>query len=306
MAEMDQGIKRLLQSHPADILALALPGVEYVEPMPTEMATEPQLLMDTLFRVRYEGVECAVNVEAQLYPDTTMPRRCFEYGSRVSVVTGLPALSVVLWLERRGVVPKPPYEMRAGSWLQATWQFINLEVYDLPARDILAVGRSGLLPLVPFMRESDLTVIESAARLVKERSAPVEASELASLLAVFGSRRYGNDAMRALIWRLFMSTEVLDTSPLYREWVEKAQAEGMAQGMAQGIAQGIAEGEAQGEAQGLRESIQAVLESRFQTLDDEMLALIAAADLSTLRAAVRHVALDSLDEARARLSQRPE
>ena len=306
MAEMDQGIKRLLQSHPAEILALALPGVEYLEPMPAEVATEPQLLMDTLFRVRYEGVVCAVNVEAQLYPDPTMPRRCFEYGSRVSVVTGLPALSVVLWLERRGAIPAPPYEMRVGSWLQATWQFTNIEVYDLPARDILAAGQPGLLPLVPFMRESDLTVIESAARIVKEKSAPVEASELASLLAVFGSRRFGNDAMRALIRRLFMSTEVLDTSPLYREWVEKAQAEGMAQGMAQGIAEGREEGIAEGEAQGLREAIQAMLESRFQTLDEDLLALIAAADLPTLRAAVRHVALDSLDEARAHLSQRPE
>lgn len=302
MAEMDQGIKRLLQSHPADILALALPGVEYLEQLPAEVISEPQLLMDTVFRVRYEGVECAVNVEAQLYPDPTMPRRCFEYGSRVSVVTGLPALSVVVWLERRGAVPKPPYEMRAGSWLQATWQFINIEVYELPASDMLKIGHPGLLPLVPFMRESDLNVIESAARIVKERSAPGEASELASLLAVFGARRHGNDAMRALIRRLFMSTEVLDTSPLYREWVEKAQAEGMAKGMAEGEARG----EAQGEAQGLRESIQAVLESRFQTLDEELLALIAAADVPTLRAAVRHVALDSLDEARTRLSQHPE
>jgi predicted transposase YdaD len=302
MAEMDQGIKRLLQTHPADILALALPGVEYVEPMPAEVATEPQLLMDTLFRVRYEGVECAVNVEAQLYPDPTMPRRCFEYGSRVSVVSGLPALSVVLWLERRGAVPKPPYEMRVGSWLQATWQFINIEMYELSAREALENAHPGLLPLVPFMRESDLTVIESAARIVKERSAPAEASELASLLAVFGSRRYGNDAMRALIRRLFMSTEVLDTSPLYREWVEKAQAEGEAKGMAEGEAKGMAEGE----AKGLRESVRTVLEARFQTVDAELIAAITAADTATLRDALRYVALDSVDEIRDRLRRRPE
>ncbi|HKV85359.1 MAG TPA: hypothetical protein VJN88_12445, partial [Ktedonobacterales bacterium] len=162
MAEMDQGIKRLLQSHPADVLELALPGVEYIEPMPVEVATEPQLLMDTLFRVRYRGVECAVNVEAQAYPDPAMPRRCFEYGSRASVVFGVPVLSVVLWLERGGPVPTSPYQMVVGDWVQATWQFTNIEVYTLSAADTVASEHLGLLPLVPFMRESGLTVIEAA------------------------------------------------------------------------------------------------------------------------------------------------
>ena len=74
------------------------------------------------------------------------------HGSRASVVHGLPALSVILWLERRGAVSRPPYEMRVGSWLQATWQFINSEVYELSARDALENAHPGLMPLVPFMR----------------------------------------------------------------------------------------------------------------------------------------------------------
>jgi hypothetical protein len=66
---MDQGIKRLLQARPQDVLTLALPGVEYLAPMPTDVATEPQLVLDTLYQVRYQGEECAVNIEAQAYPD---------------------------------------------------------------------------------------------------------------------------------------------------------------------------------------------------------------------------------------------
>lgn len=291
MAEMDQGIKRLLQSHPADVLELALPGVEYLEPMPAEVATEPQLLMDTLFRVRYRGVECAVNVEAQAHPDPDMPRRCFEYGSRASVVFGVPVLSVVLWLERRGAIPTPPYQMLVGDWVQATWQFINIEVFDLRAPAIVATEHLGLLPLVPFMRDASIAVIESAARLVKERSAPGEASILASLLAVFGARQYGNDAMRALIRRLFMSTELLDQSPLYREWVDKAKAEG------------LAEGKAEGEAQGMRIAVQAALEGRFQSLDAGLLAALEVATPDALKETLRHITTDSLDQVRERLRQ---
>lgn len=292
MADMDQGIKRLLQSHPGDVLQLALPGVRFIEPLPAEVASEPQLLMDTLYRVSYQGVECAVNVEAQAYPDPAMPRRCFEYGSRASIVYGLPTLSVVLWLERHGAVPRPPYEMRVGSWIQATWQFVNVELYQLSAREALATGHPGLLPLVPFMRDADLSAVEAAARLAREQTPDVAASELVSLLAVFGARRFGSDTLLAMIRRLFMSTELLEQSPLYREWVAKAQAEGEAKG------------EVEGEVRGLRESVQTVLESRFQTLDAELLAAIAAADIETLRGALRHVALDSLDDARERLRQR--
>lgn len=106
MAEMDQGIKRLLQTHPADVLAFAVPGAEYLGTMPIDVATEPQLVLDTLLRVRYQGVECAVDLEAEAHPQRDIGRRCFEYGSRASIVTGLPIISVVLWLEANGTPPR--------------------------------------------------------------------------------------------------------------------------------------------------------------------------------------------------------
>src|SRR5579885_1900556 len=145
VADMDQGLKRLLTVRPADILTLAFPGIEYQSDLPTDVATEPQLALDTLFQARYEGVECAVNVEVQAYRDDEMPRRCFEYGARASVVHHLPVLSVVLWLLRRGNFPPTRYEMRMSSWLETTWQVVNIAVYKLVARDIIGVGLMGLL-----------------------------------------------------------------------------------------------------------------------------------------------------------------
>ena len=68
MADMDQGIKRLIQMHPADILSLGVPAAEYVGPLPVDVATEPQLTLDMLMRARFEGADCAVDLEAEARP----------------------------------------------------------------------------------------------------------------------------------------------------------------------------------------------------------------------------------------------
>jgi hypothetical protein len=46
MPAIDQGVKRLLQTYPAELLALAMPGAAYLQPLPAEVAAEPQLLAD--------------------------------------------------------------------------------------------------------------------------------------------------------------------------------------------------------------------------------------------------------------------
>lgn len=280
---MDQGIKRLLQVHPADVISMAYPGAEYLAPIATDVATEPQLVLDTLFRIRFQGEECAVNIEAQVYPDPRMPRRCFEYGSRASVVHGLKVLSVVLWLERHGPVPDPPYTMQIGTWVQSTWNFVNIEVYDLSAPAIVSAGNLGLLPLTPFMQGADVPAIERAAAIIKERASSEEASDLVSLLAVFMARFYGSSAAREMVRRVFMSTEILDTSPLYQEMK--------------------AEGRAEGRAEGLREAVRLALEGRFGALDADLLAALNAADEARLREVIAHVASDTLGQVRERLRQ---
>ncbi|MGZ3601772.1 MAG: hypothetical protein ACXWQR_10030 [Ktedonobacterales bacterium] len=119
MAEMDQGIKRLIQTRPADMLALALPNVEYLGTLPIDVATEPQLVLDTLLRVRDRGMMCAVDLEAEARPTADIGRRLYEYGTRASIVTNLPIISVVFWLERNGVAPiscaHPAISARPGT-----------------------------------------------------------------------------------------------------------------------------------------------------------------------------------------------
>lgn len=65
MPEMDQGIKRLVQPHPQDVLALVLPGAEVLGVLPVDVATERQQVLDNLLRVQYQGVEFAVDLEVE-------------------------------------------------------------------------------------------------------------------------------------------------------------------------------------------------------------------------------------------------
>jgi hypothetical protein len=283
VAEMDQGIKRLLQTHPADVLALAIPGAEYLGLLPVDVATEPQLVLDTLLRVRYAGVACAVDLEAEARPRTEMARRLFEYGTRASVVTGLPVISVVLWLQAGNAPPASPYELRVGNLLLATWHFIGIALYDLDAQALFTPGLIGLLPLVPFTRDGgDVATIERAAEIVKQRAPASDLSELESLLAVFAARAISDDAARAIIRRLFMSTEILEQSPLYRAWIQ------------QGIEQGKAEG--------LRIALLGVLRGRFGTVPPELTQAINAAPADALERLLEYAGTESVEQLQARLS----
>lgn len=152
----------------------------------------------------------------------------------------------------------------------------------------------GLLPLVPFCQGGGtLQTIERAAERVKARVSEADALELDTLLAIFGARFVGNAPMLAMIRRFFMSTEILETSPLYHELMRKATEHGMAQGIEQGAEQGM--------AQGMREAVLAVLRDRFGELAPELVAAINSAGVGQLRALLTHAGTEPLEQLAARL-----
>lgn len=282
---MDQGIKRLVQSHAADFLALALPGAEYLGTIPIDVATEPQLTLDTLLRVYYHGIECAVDLEAEARPKLDIGRRLFEYGARVSIATGLLVISVVLWLERDGIPPPSPYMMRADDRLLATWNFIGIEVYGIPATRLIGTGLVGVLPLVPFADTATREIIEQTADLVKA-TAPAEVlEELETLLLVFAARKYDTEFAKGIARRLFMSTEILEKSSLYQEWVQHAREQGIEQGT----------------ANGLREAARLTLRARLGELPLVVADAVARASVPMLEDLLAHVTSDTPEQLRSRL-----
>ncbi len=289
MAEMDQGIKRLLQAHPQDMLSLALPGAEYIEALPVDVATEPQLVLDTLLRVRYQGVICAVDIEAEAIPRDSIAQRLHEYGARAMFVTRLPVISVVLWLEPGGIAPVSPYQVRVGDRPITDWHFIGIKLYELPAETLLDGGLPGLLPLIPFTSGgADLSVIERTAELVQKRASANEAEILESLLFVFAARDFDASVLLAMMRRLQMSTEIIEKSAFYQE------------ALAKGIEQGIE----QGKAAGLRDAILVILRARFGEPASDLTQALGAAHSEALEDVLRHALDETLDQVRVRLGLR--
>src|SRR5579864_4681030 len=98
--DMDQGLKRLCQLRAQDLLSFGLPGAELLAALPTDLATEPQLVTDTLFHARYQGDECLIDLEIEAAPTRDMGERLYRYSSRAHGLYGPPVLPVVLWLQR--------------------------------------------------------------------------------------------------------------------------------------------------------------------------------------------------------------
>jgi hypothetical protein len=98
------------------------------------------------------------------------------------------------------------------------------------------------------------------------------------VLAVFIAQVHTSDALaRAIVRRVFMSTDLFRDSPLNQSILEEERLQTM------------------------RELAQSALEGRFQTLDADILQAIGTADEATLKAIVAHVSSDTLEQVRARL-----
>lgn len=274
MGEMDQGVKRLLQTFAGEILAFVVPGIAAVAPLPPEVATGPQLMPDAAYTALYQGEKCIINVEVQLHGDPEIPRRCFEYGSRLSIAQQLPVVSVVLWLEAKGQFPDTPYRMRIGDRVTALWEFVSVKVFDLSARAMIASGVTGLLPLVPFMREADIPAIEDAARLLMNQAPAEHVGDMESLLALFVARYYDADLALAILRRIMMNTDIVEQSPLYQLWRKQSTQTAT------------------------RELTILALEGRFGALDAELVQAINNAAVGPLRQIIARVATITLDEVR--------
>ncbi len=313
MGEIDQSIKYLLQLDAANMLAYTVPGLTIEATLPPEVAAGPQLLLDTLYRGKYKGVPCIIDLEVQLHGDPGMPRRMYEYGSRVSTEYKQPVLSVVLWLEQQGTYPDPRYEMAIGDFVVCAWNYIDVKLFEIPARDIMNAGVIGLLPLVPFTRDSDSNVVEQAAQLIKERAMEHQVIGLEGLLAVLAARKHGRDLADVIVRSVGMNKSLIEESPLYQEWfkevAEKSRAEGIEEGKLAGIEEGklvgLREGKLagieEGKLVGLREAALALLGARFGAPELDLIEAVSATDKDRLIQLFSHFTTDTLEQIRQML-----
>ncbi len=284
MGEIDQSFKRLFLLRVDALLQWLLGDVQDVQPLLPDLATERQLIPDTLYRVIYEGVLCLVNIEVQSGPDPEMPRRLYLYAARASGLYNLPVISIVIYVFDRGTVTPSPYEMRVGRWVSGHWNFHSVELYRLPPEQLLKAGLPGVLPLVPLTQNARLEDAEEAMRRLTREEPEDEAKSLGALLAIFLGHMRNDKALALDLYRRFFMANldnfVRDNPVLHDVWVEMTE---------------------KGEVKGKCEAIQRVLTARFGPLSEDVLAALQAADIPRLDHIADYAAIDTLEQVRMRL-----
>jgi predicted transposase YdaD len=296
VGEIDQGFKRLFLLRVDALLQWLLGDIQHVQPVLPDLATERQLVPDTLYRALFEGEPCLVNVEIQSEPDPEMPRRLYLYAARATSQYKLPVISIVIYVFNRGTVAPSPYEMRVGRWLSGHWNFHSIELYRLPPKRLLDAGLAGVLPLVPLTHNASLEDAEEAMRRLTQEQPVEEAQSLGALLAIFLAHARSDKPLALDLYRRFFMANldnfVRDNPVLHDVWVEVAE---------KGKAEGKAEGKVEGRAEGMRETIRRVLETRFGPLSEEILTALQSADLPRLEHIADNAAIDTLEQVRLRL-----
>ncbi|HEY7125972.1 MAG TPA: hypothetical protein VH540_18610 [Ktedonobacterales bacterium] len=288
MGEVDQSFKRLFLLRVDALLEWLLGEVKNVASVPTDLATERQLLPDTLYRATFEGIPCLINVEIQSEPDDEMPYRLYLYAARSTHEYRLPVISVVIWVFDRGAVPTPPYRVQVGSWFAGSWNYHSIKMYELDPQALLTAGLPGILPLVPLTRGATDADAEAAMQRLQQETPLEEAQSLGALLSIFYSQIREDRALGQELFRRFFMANIdnfVETNPILHDVWEKM----------------IARGEAAGLTKGVQLAIRSTLEGRFGPLSQDVLDAINACDIAQLSEIARYAGTETLEQLRARL-----
>jgi hypothetical protein len=187
MEERDSGSKWLICFHADALVRLA--GIRRIASWKAVQAepVEPRRLPDGLIEVHRRGRSqpILVALEVSTYPYTRLPKQAADDALLIYLVRGVVPEVVTLILRPRGRKPVPrEFVIRSEEGttsIRVEWKVI--ELWKVPAAELLAAGDIGLIPLVPLsLLDRPLEAILDECRERIHRDAP--AGELENLLAV--------------------------------------------------------------------------------------------------------------------------
>jgi hypothetical protein len=187
MQERDKGSKWLIGFHADSVVRLA--GIRRITAWKAVQAepVEPRRLPDGLIEVYRRGRPrpILVALEVATYPYRRLPKQAAGYAQLIYLVRGVVPEVITLILRPRGRKPVPrelTIRSEEGTTsIRAEWKVI--ELWKVPAAELLEAGDIGLIPLVPLsLLDRPLEAILDECRERIHRDAP--AGELENLLAV--------------------------------------------------------------------------------------------------------------------------
>ena len=243
MAEFDTVAKHLIHTYPYDFARFALQhdDLKVLGVVDTEQTTVKANRTDSLIRIQIGGEEALVHHEFQTTDSSPpMPQRMAGYIGRAIEQHGLPIYSNVIYLRSDAGRNDPGYYAQERHGFRVLVQYKVIRLSEIDGQRILDAGHSGLIPFAPLMQRPASVDAEAWLRQCVHRAQAVpmdetfKANYLADL-AILSGLVYNLETIMTII-----SEETMYESSVVQYFTEKALE------------------------QGIRESIQEVLELRFQ------------------------------------------
>jgi hypothetical protein len=293
----DRSGKWLLAHHGDSILRLAgMSGVVACRPAQAEVV-QPKQLLDALLEATLAGRDRPVPavVELATYPE----RRAVEQAVRDALLVYLDrrevpeVVIVVLRPKGRYRIPKSFRAQSALGWSGWSVRWRVVELWKVPAEQLLALGDVGALPWVPLAHIDGPPepVLRECRRRIDEQAPADERANLLAVCQVLGRLRYNAATLTAvfggrqsmiespLMQELLADRDFIRASPVLQEFVEE------------------------GKLDGLRKAILRFLTERFGPVPADVGSALQTADAARLDDLLGWAArCASLDEFRARLA----
>jgi len=229
----------------------------------------PSRRIDSVLRLERDGLVWYRHLEFQSGPDPDMPRRCFEYNSRLILHYDAAVFTTVLYLfPGSDRDTQDAFRLYVGDCLAYEWRFDVVRLWEIDANLALQDGQAGPLALVPLLRGGDEPdKVLAAVRMLDALPRPQSADAMSALLDL-ASQRYD----RATFWN------VLGKDRVMQSWLWQL-------GRDEGEARGEARGRAEGEAHALRQVCVDLAKGLHPRLPARVLSAIESCDQpETLRA----------------------
>jgi hypothetical protein len=203
--EFDKSSKWMIQRHGKGILFLGgATGVRSCRALQAEVV-QPRQLPDGLLEVHFRGRKKPdyVLVEIATYPEKRVSEQVLDdLTLTYQHLRVLPELLTVV-LHPRGQYRVPgKHELQSRlQWSKLACEWNTVELWTLPAEDLLEAGDIGLIPWVPLtaFREPPEALLERCRRRIEEQAPLQDQANLLAVSQVLARLRFKNPDLLALL-----------------------------------------------------------------------------------------------------------
>jgi hypothetical protein len=221
--EKDHATNWLMQHHPAALVRLVgIPQLRSCKAAHTRI-TLPQALPDGLLEVLLPQQEAPLHLllEIESYPSKENEEQIVRDMDLAELALGTLPDTVLMVLRQRGRKQSSKRTRRSPlGWARRRHEWRVVELWNVLAEEVLALGEVGLVPLLPLTRSRHApeTLLQQCRERIERQGRPEERSTLTAVTAILTSLRFGHPEH----WlELLGGKKVVSDSPLYQKWMEE-------------------------------------------------------------------------------------